>query len=145
MIGIYWVYLGGLNEICLDICTCIYDFLIFTKWFSHFVLAGFWQRIWVTVTFEWLGVYTPKFDVYLLRIFGRSPLHSYALLVYLWIIYSNNSMRDYPSRVHVFRWRYQYILWTKSLNFKPFPLQFSTVNQYYYGLDPFSTVYTRRI
>ena len=57
------------------------------KWFSHFVLAGSWQRIWVTVTFEWLGVYTPNFDVYLLGIFGCSPLHSYGLLVYLWILF----------------------------------------------------------
>ena len=80
------------------------------KWFSHFVLTGFWQRIWVTVTFQWLGVYTPNFDVYLLGIFGCSPLHSYGLLVYLWILYSSNSMRDDPSRVHAFCWRYQYIL-----------------------------------
>ena len=53
------------------------------------VLVGFWQRIRirVTVTFEWLGVYTPNFDVYLLGIFGCSPLHSYGLLVYLWILF----------------------------------------------------------
>ena len=55
------------------------------KWFSHFVLAGFWQRIWVTVTFEWLGVYTPNLDVYVLGIFGCSPLHLYGILLYWWI------------------------------------------------------------
>ena len=63
-------------------------------WFPQVHKNGFhtlfwpvFDNVWVTVTFEWLGAYTPNFDVYLLGIFGCSSLHWYGLLVYLWILF----------------------------------------------------------
>ena len=84
---IYWVYLGGLNEFCWEICTCIYYFLTFTKMVFTLCFGRVLTTYMSDCIFWMVGSLHTKFWCVFIGYIRLLPLHSYGILVYLWILF----------------------------------------------------------